>query len=93
MINHIRNCVDMRGIDYLTACFNELADLWGADSPMDAAGEFAEMIAKYGFEAEMPEGPDFTVLVNSVNTERLGNNPVGLSKADIETIYRDIFSR
>ena len=95
MLDHMDDCVDGRGTDYLSHMFKELSAVFTGqeDAPADLAPEkFSELLHVLGLAA--PEGmtdEQLDILVTSVNPVRLKNNPVGLDKEAIRELYLQIF--
>ena len=95
MLDHMDDCVDKRGKDYLADMFRELSVLFTgqSDAPCGLAPErFAGLMDRIGLKA--PEGmtdEQLEILVTSVNPVRLKNNPVGLDEDAIRYLYEQIF--
>lgn len=93
MINHMEECCDERGADFVWDIFEQIACLLGYVHPVEAAAHLKSrmkewnLIIKYDLSSQIP------CLIHSVNIERLKNNPVMLSEKAIEVIYRDIFTK
>ena len=92
MYENIEKCTDKRGQTYLTNTFEEIAHAMGEKSVNNAINKVESIISELGLTAPKLKDGDLNILINSVNTDRLKNNPVGLDKADIGKIYRQIFS-
>ena len=90
MLNNIDKCADPRGKDYLLSVFDELAGVFGADSPEKAADLFEKFFDALGLETPGAKPDDIDILKVSVNQERLKNNPVIPDENDIEAIYKEI---
>ena len=103
MLEHVDDeCVDPRGPDYLRDVFADLDEMfmatgWAPSGP-DGFGRFVEILAlplPRSLE-EVQSGPEpqlYSVVYNlasSVNTQRLANNPVGLSPEALTIIYSEI---
>lgn len=83
MVENIDSCVDKRGKEYLLGVFKDIGKLIADDS----FSFFRLLLSKtqmYDFDINID---DLDELVDSVNIERLSNNPVKLSKDDIREIY------
>lgn len=83
MLSHPEECIDPRGIGYLTKIFPEIP--FGVDW-------FEKTFAKLGMgypEANNMQ-TELDILTNSVNPDRLKNNPVFLSKSAICSMYSSI---
>jgi alcohol dehydrogenase class IV len=74
----------------LTERFYVIAASMGASSPEEAIGRFEQMLEELGINAPVITADKIEELVSSVNPERLGNNPVSLSRDDLEALYRTI---
>ena len=107
MIAHADECVDPEGESGLRQVFSELSDLWGALTPQEAAAQFSALVAQLGLdtlrrpdakEGGSPEPVKGTeelinTLADSVNLQRLRNNPVALTRDEIVELYEEIFRR
>lgn len=92
MLQNIDNCCDKRGKDYVLEIFNGIAACFGRKKPEEAIEDFENIL--YEFNIEIPKSvteQNILTLVDSVNTERLGNHPVAFSKEDLKNIYLEIF--
>lgn len=91
MVNHLDKCIDSRGKDYLKETFDGLAEVLGQSSAEKGAEFIQEFIS--GLNLEKITGvknEDYEVLTNSVNLDRLKNNPIKLDKEDIDYLYHEI---
>ena len=77
----------------LSAVFNEIAAIMGCTDTAEATEKFAAVLAALRLEVPEYTEAELNLLVASVNTERLKNNPVQLSPADIGAIYRKILRK
>lgn len=94
MIHHMNQCVDMRGEEYLRTTFQCISELLNCTNPTEAIDYLDHLILKQ-LELNMTDSVTDEVisqLVNSVNTERLTNNPVLLDEAALAEIYSDILN-
>lgn len=95
MLDHLDDCVDGRGKEYLEDLFKEISGVFTGreDAGADLApAEFSELMKKLGLKA--PEGmtdEQLDTLVTSVNPVRLKNNPVALDEEAIRKLYIQIF--
>ena len=55
--------------------------------------KFASIVNELKIEIPVCNREDYEILVNSVNIERLKNNPVELDKEAIDSIYHQILER
>ncbi|MBR1598155.1 MAG: phosphonoacetaldehyde reductase [Lachnospiraceae bacterium] len=92
MLEHVDDCIDSRGKEYLQSTFNELMEALGIGSAALVGSFFDRLIERLGISIPVADEKDYAVLKRSVNTERLRNNPVKLTEDAIERIYRSILS-
>lgn len=85
MLGHLDSCVDKRGPEYLKAVFDEIAE-------QITDKQFRELL--YKCEINCPVAgkreSEIEILAGAVNPERLKNNPVGLSRDVIRSMYERI---
>ena len=86
MLNHMEKCIDKRGIEYLKKRFDMIIDLFENENYFK---ELLKSLNLYNIDINYN---DIDLLVNSVNIERLSNNPIKLEKEDIKTLYLSLFS-
>ncbi len=95
MLDHLEFCIDTRGQSYLLEILTEISREIGCDSPKDAPKRMADLYTAL-FQEEVPENfrmEELDLLVESVNTVRLKNNPVILSTEAIRSLYSWILNR
>lgn len=90
MAAHTGNCIDPRGEEYLVRTFEEIALAMGCGTVLEAIRKFQTIVAGLGLTAPQDGDRDYALLSESVNPDRLKNNPVALSTEDINAIYRQI---
>ena len=90
MTENLEKCVDPRGKQYLLNIFEEIASCFGCSRAGAVGPELEKIVDRLGFEAPAATEEDLKVLVNSVNLQRLKNNPVKPEPEDIEFLYRKI---
>ena len=94
MTGHMEAVSDSRGKEHLMSIFEKLAVLLTgkADAVIEDGIKGVErLLSEIGFEKPVPSGKaELYALTQSVNAQRLGNNPVLLSKKDLENIYTNI---
>ena len=82
---------EKRGKDHLKKVFEELNSLLYVSSSKEAKEKLINMMTKLNLKTKLSEITDGEInvkeLINSVNLERLKNNPLKLGKTEIETIY------
>lgn len=85
-------CVDSRGIDYVAAVFNSIAEALGAQSAQEAVMSFRVFMSEMDLEkpVSVSKDKDIAILSESVNPIRLANNPYSISKVDISQLYSKI---
>lgn len=94
MLGHLDDCMDARGKAYLGQIFGEIAKAMGCDEAEDALVCFEGIIEKLELSLKPDETQiDWEGLVNAVNVERLGNNPIRLTEDAILGIYRQILMK
>lgn len=94
MTGHMEAVSDPRGEDYLMSIFEKLAVLMTGKAEAvieDGIKSVERLLSEIGFEKPVPSGKaELYALTKSVNAQRLGNNPILLSKKDLENIYTNI---
>lgn len=91
MLAHNDACVDKRGKEYFIKTLDELSKIMGYPSVDMAIEGIENLISLLGlkvFHSNMDK--DIPLLVESVNIERLKNNPVQLTKEDLYILYEQI---
>lgn len=90
MINNLDKCIDPRGKDYIVNIMNDLADTFECDNVKDAIDKLKNIIKRLNLSIPHINNKDeLNQLVNSVNQERLKNNPIKLEKENIIEIYSE----
>lgn len=90
MLDNMNKCIDPRGKDHLYGAFKEISASFGCDNPKECAKRFALLLDELELFSPDIDEKDIPLLSDSVNAERLKNNPVGLTKEDIISIYEQI---
>lgn len=91
MMAHTKACIDPRGEAYLQKMFRELALAMGCKTPEEAVGQYQSFLR--GLALSVPalrEEGELGLLTQSVNPDRLKNNPVRLTEETLEGLYRQI---
>ena len=92
MIKNTDKYVDPRGKSFLKSIFNSIANAMGCKTPEEACEKFSSIVDSLGLRApELQNEEDIALLRDSVNTTRLKNHPIGLSKETLEELYKQIF--
>ncbi len=91
MCRHLDACVDTRGEQYLCSTLMDLAHCLRQDSCQEAIQYLKNLrnVWQLGMPAKVEEN-QAAELANSVNTERLGNFPVSISREHLMDIYQCI---
>ncbi|MBQ4284206.1 MAG: phosphonoacetaldehyde reductase [Lachnospira sp.] len=93
MADNTALCTDARGREYLDETFVQLADALGKESVEEAVAYYKEFVDSLELDIPVPNEGDFYILKSSVNTDRLKNNPVGLTTESIDKLYHKILIR
>lgn len=93
MIEHLNKCVDKRGSGYLLNTFNDLVSIFNLNSLKELKNYLNDWLEKLDLYNFTVDEKDLDELVNSVNIDRLKNNPVKLEKEDIYYIYYELFKK
>ena len=90
MLEHMEDCADPRGREYLLSIFDDLAAAFDSVRREDAAEKFQKFVDSLELEVPVPRKEDYAVLNASVNPVRLKNNPVPLDEKAIGDLYKRI---
>ena len=94
MDTHKEQCIDKRGETYLEEVFIEIAKMLKCSTVSDAVAKLKRLRKDWELDVfNKPDDETVQYLAQTVNTERLGNTPVGLSLEDLRKIYSNIPSR
>ena len=92
MLGNKDKCIDVRGLEYLTDIFSQIAKAMGCDSTQKAIDVFHEMMKD--MDLKNPEAgnkeEELKVLATSVNPVRLKNNPIMIDESDALRLYSRI---
>lgn len=84
-------CSDCRGREHLDKIFEEIANEIGEKDVCSAIRKIEDMLSEFGFDRPVAKSEeDLDLLANSVNPERLGNNPVEFWNPDLKQMYKKI---
>ena len=81
---------EKRGEEYLKMIFYNISVTLGSDSPINAISFFYSFLKDLEIEAPLISEKELQILISSVNTVRLGNNPLSFIEEDIKEIYAKI---
>ncbi|MCM1327793.1 MAG: phosphonoacetaldehyde reductase, partial [Lachnoclostridium sp.] len=93
MVRNTDKCVDPRGRGHLEDTFAELAEAYGCSDALSASEKFNGLLDELHLETPTASEKDYEVLKNSVNPERLKNNPVGLDVRTMDVLYHEILQK
>jgi len=93
MINNLDKCIDPRGGVYLKNTFEELNKIFNAKNSQDCIYKFREIYDKLNLSSpKLNNKTELKILADSVNLQRLKNNPITLDKEIIKKIYNNILN-
>ena len=87
MINNLDKCIDPRGKNYIVNIMQDLASIFECEDVHKAINKLKNIINRLNLSIPQVNAVELDKLVNSVNQERLKNNPIKLEKENIEEIY------
>ncbi len=90
MIRNIDKCVDKRGEQRLKDSFQIIADTFDCKDISEAAAYIQKGYDKLVLDVPHPNDDQLRILTDTVNVDRLKNNPVRLDQNDIGILYRQI---
>jgi alcohol dehydrogenase class IV len=91
MLHHPQSCIDKRGADYVLNVFVEMAKSIGQSTAEQAIEWFISLLAELEISSpEQVSEAEFEILRNSVNIERLKNNPMQLDSEALMALYKEI---
>ena len=90
MLDNINRCTDERGCEYLSTVFDELAEIFGCLTQMEAADKFSEIYYSLNLPYPSVREEECDILAGSVNERRLRNNPVKLDWDTLNMLYHKI---
>ncbi len=93
MINNIDKCIDPRGSDYIVNIMNDLSQIFECPNSNEAINKLKNIIVKLNLDIPAITEDELSILTNSVNEQRLNNNPIKLDKENISKIYLKALKR
>lgn len=94
MTDHMDQCLDPRGSEYLKGVFLDISKAMGCENPKEAIGTFRQMMLELEMAHPTAEPShrtsDIELLSTSVNPVRLKNNPIELNEETIHSLYEVI---
>lgn len=88
MNEHLDQCADTRGSNYVKNIFEEIAETMGCDSVEQGIEKLEKLVRELGLVKPTVADDEWDTLLDSVNVDRLKNSPVCLQRKDIEQIYK-----
>ncbi len=93
MIEHMEDCTDPRGREYLEEMFQRIARAMDCTDALTAVGKYQKFLEELALPAPVQKNiEELELLKKSVNPDRLKNNPVLLTEEVLEALYRQILS-
>jgi alcohol dehydrogenase class IV len=94
MVDHLDECIDPRGSDYLSDVFNAISHEMGCSDSNEAIALFRDIMRELDMRnVALQNDSDIDVLTASVNAVRLINNPVKLNQTTLRAMYEVIVRR
>ena len=92
MLSHGEKCTDGRGYDFVLSMFDEIAHAMGKNSVTEAIEWYEDLLLRMEIGGPVPQKrqEELDTLANSVNVERLTNNPIALDTNALYQLYGDI---
>lgn len=91
MFDYVSNSAPSSAKEHMMIIFSKIAKAMNCNSPQEAISKFQLLVKELELSApKVYTAVDYEVLSSSVNTERLKNNPVALSKAVIKSLYQKV---
>lgn len=90
MLDHVSECLDLRGIDHLQQAFQKIACAMGCSEPKEVTVKLRQLLTRLEIGTPPGRETDLPLLLESVNETRLKNHPVRLNAEAIQLLYRQI---
>ena len=89
MLGNMDKSIDIRGREYISGIFSEIANALGCRIPKDAIRLFRKMMIEMELNSpvSIKREEDLEILSNSVNPVRLKNNPIAIDRNTSYTLY------
>ena len=93
MLDNPGKCQDKRGAEYLLEVFENIAHAMGYSNAKEASCGFEAMLEGFeiGYPSDEKKEDMAKYFADSVNVERLGNNPVALDNKALYNLYLEMF--
>ena len=92
MIDHIEQCIDPRGGEYLKNTLDQIGAAMGCRDAKAGAEKLASIFDELGLEVPTATAEQFEILKSSVNPVRLKNHPAALDTDTIDMLYHKILN-
>ncbi len=91
MVTHLDKCIDVRGLEYLSSTFIQIASSMNCESVQEAISAYCSIMNDMEMERDLEYSDQkLNILSSSVNPIRLKNNPVSLDEETIKDIYSKV---
>ena len=91
MYEHMERCIDVRGKDVVFKAFSLIEETLNCKTVKDTIECVDSIYSSLELSTPVSTEQQINIMVDSVNIERLRNNPIKLNKADIVYLYRKVF--
>lgn len=91
MNSHNERVNDKRGREYVLKTLDEVGIMLGGSNSKDGAEIFKSLVHAFELYTPKAEQEKICAFAESVNPDRLLNNPTTLERADVSEIYRRVF--
>lgn len=93
MLDHMDEYVEARGLIYLKKIFEDISKALNVLTITDAINGLENILKKLEITTlDIKDKACLDILIQSVNVDRLKNNPVKLDSLALEKIYREVFN-
>ena len=90
MYENSAKCRDARGEKHLLSVFGEIATALGEKNVVGGIKAFGNLLDDLEINLDLVKNPDIEMLADSVNPEKLKNNPVDLDRETLISLYKQI---
>jgi len=86
---------EQRGKGYLTKTINEIRKLFGCTTSLDFEKKWYKLMSQVGLESDLKKlgickQSDIDRIINNVNVERLGNNPLRINRTILRQVFKSL---
>ncbi len=93
VLEHTDECNDPRGSGYLLDVLERIAKAMGKTCAEEGCRYYTDLVKELGMSVPEMKESDLDIMVESVNPDRLRNNPVRLDRDAIRELYYKIFNK